>query len=118
MLLGLSILAQRFVPHAAAMTLWVGIVGAVLCALLGVLGLCRYPVRRWAILTMTILSIVLLPQTVIGWLAVKAGVEAAKSAAMVLTILWVFAVGQLVNLIQNRNGLAHNADTKDRDPDQ
>ena len=116
MVLGLSILVHHFCPNAAATTLWFGIPGGALCALLGVLGLRGYPVRRWALATMTILSIVLVAQAIIGWLAVKAGVEAAKSAAMVLTLLWVFAVGQLANLIQNRSGLPFDAEPEDREP--
>lgn len=105
MLVGLSILAHRLSPHGVTTTLWVGITGGASSVLLGGLGLRGYPVRRWAIGAMAILSIVLLAQTVFGWLAVKAGVESAKSAALILTVLSVFAVGQLVNLIQNRSGL-------------
>jgi len=116
MLFGLSILAHHLSPHVVATTLWVSIVGGTLCALFGVFGLRGYHVRRWAIGAMAILSIVLLAQTVFGWLAVKAGVEAAKSAALILTVLWVFAIGQLVNLIQNKSSLPFNDDQEHHDP--
>ena len=115
MLLGLSMLAHHLSPHGVATTLWVGITGGASSALLGVLGLCGYTVRRWAIAAMAILSIVLLAQAVIGWLAVKAGVEAAKSGALILSLLLVFAVGQLVNLIQKWRGLLVSEDRNDRD---
>src|SRR5688572_29162693 len=97
-LLGLSILVHHFYPNAAATTLWIGIGGGALSALLGVLGLRGYPVRRWSIAAMIILSIVLFAQAVASWLASKPGVKDAKSGALILTLLSVFAVGQLVNL--------------------
>lgn len=105
MLLGLSIVAHHLSPHCAATTLWVGIAGGVLSAILGVLGLRGYPLRRCAIGAMTILSLVLLVQAVSAWLAIREDVEGVKAASLIPTLLWAFAVGQLVNLIQNRNGL-------------
>jgi hypothetical protein len=108
---GMSFLAHHLSPHAAGTTLWVGIAGGVLSAVLGVIGLQGYPIRRWAIVAMTVLSIVLLEQTVTAWLTVRGGVEAIKSVALILTVLLVLAVGQLVNLIQNRSGLLFKADS-------
>lgn len=105
MLVGLSILAHHTFPHCDAATLWVGIAGGVLAALLGVFGLRGYPLRRWAIAAITVLSLVLLVQAVSTWLAMKAGVESVKPASLIPTLVCVFAVGQLVNLIQNRSGL-------------
>jgi hypothetical protein len=116
MLIGLSILAHHLFPNGVATTLWIDIAGGATSVLLGGLGLRGYSVRRWAIGVMVILSIVLLAQTVSGWLAVKAGVEAAKSAAMIPSLLFVFGIGQLANLIQNRSGLPFSADKKPRDP--
>ena len=115
MLLGLSILAHNLSPHAAAITLWAGIAGGVVSALLGVLGLRGCPIRRWSIAAMTVLSIVLFAQAVTSWLALKAGVKDAKSAALILTLLCVVAFGQLVNLIQNRSGLPFADEPEHRD---
>ena len=66
---------------------------------------------------MAILSIVLIAQTVVAWLAVKAGVEAAKALAILLTVLSGLAVGQLANLIQNRSGSPSSV-RDNRDSDQ
>jgi len=116
LLIGLSTFAHRLSPQAAPTTLWVGIAGGLLTALLGVLGLRGYALRRWAIVVVAVLSIVLLAQAVTGWLSVKAGVEAANQAALILTVLWGFAVGQLMNLVQNRKGLPFDAGPQSRDP--
>ena len=105
MLVGLSLLAHHYAPHCAATTLPVGIAGGVLSALLGVLGLLGYPLRQWPIVAMTVLSLVLLAQAVSAWLAIKQGVEEVKPASLIPTLLWLFAVVHLVNLIQNRSGL-------------
>ncbi len=105
MLLGLSIVAHHLFPHCALTTLPMGIAGGILSALLGVLGLRGHPVRRWAIVAMTILSLVLLVQVVSAWLAILEGVAAVQRVSLIPTLLWVFAVGQLVNLLQNRSGL-------------
>jgi hypothetical protein len=117
-LLGLSILAYRLSSNTAATLLWLGIGGGVVSASLGVLGLRGYHVRRWAILAMTILSIALGAQSVIGWLAVRGSVEATQSTAMLLTVLLVLTVGQLVNLIQNRRDSLFRDDGEHRDNDQ
>jgi hypothetical protein len=87
MLLGLSLIAHHLSPHCAATTLWVGLAGGVLSALLGVLGLRGYPVRRWAIVAMTVLALVLLVQAVIVWLAPTEAVEAVKPASLILTLV-------------------------------
>ena len=105
MLVGLSLLAHHYAPHCAATTLPVGIAGGVLSALLGVLGLLGYLLRRRAIVAMTVLSVVLLAQAVSAWLAIKQGVEEVKPASLIPTFLGVFAVVQLVTLVQNRSGL-------------
>jgi hypothetical protein len=117
-LIGLSVLAHHFSFQVAAATLWVGIAGGALSVFFGVLGLRRYPVRLWAIMTMAVLSIILFGQVVVGWLAVKAGVETAKSAALILTVLCVLAVGQWVNLVQGGRGLPFNADTESRNSEE
>jgi hypothetical protein len=101
--LGSSILVHRIFPDAVTTALWIGIGGAALSVLLGVLGLLGYAVRRPAILAMTLLVILLFLQTVASWLAAKAGVTGAKSGAMIFTFLSAFASVHLVNLIQNRN---------------
>jgi hypothetical protein len=113
MLVGLSILARHSSPHCDASTLWVGITGGVLAALLGIFGLRGYPLRRWAIRVITILSLVLLVQAVNGWLAIWEGVAAVQPASLIPTLLWVLCVGQLVNLIQNRSGLFFDANEGD-----
>ena len=115
MLIGLSIAAHFFSPHCAATMLPVGVAGGALSALLGVLGLLGRPLRRWAIVGMTVLSLVLLAQAVSTWLAIGEGVEAVKPASLIPTLLWVFAVGQLVNLIQNRSGLLLDSSKEDHD---
>lgn len=113
MLLGLSIVAHHLSPHCDAATLWVGIAGGVLSALLGVLGVSGYPVRRGALVAMTILSLVLLVQAISGWMAIQAGVAAVQPVSLIPTLLGVFAVGQLVNLIRNRSGLPLEANEGD-----
>ena len=115
LLLGLSIVTHQLSPHCAATTLWVGIAGGALSALLAVLGLLGYPVRRWAIVAMTVLSVVLLVQAIRSWLAVEEGAEAVKPVSLIPTLLCVFAVGQLVNLIQNRRGLYLDSSERDHD---
>jgi hypothetical protein len=114
MLFGLSIVAHNLFPLAT--TLWIDIAGGVISALLGILGLLGGAVRRWATVVLTVLSIALFPQSVIGWLAVKADVEAAKPVAVILTVLWVLAVGQLLNLIQNQHNLLFGPDIENHGP--
>jgi hypothetical protein len=116
LLTGFSALAYCLSPQAAPTTLWVGIPGGLLAALLGVLGLRGHALRRWAIVVMAVLSIALLAQAVTGWRAFKAGVEAANQVALILIVLWGFAVVQLMNLIQDRQGLLFDAGPKSHDP--
>lgn len=115
MLVGLSMLAHHYAPHCAATTLPVGIAGGVLSALLGVLGLLGYLLRRWAIVAMTVLTLVLLAQAVSTWLTIKEGVEAVNPASLIPTLLGVFAMVQLVNLIQNRSGLLVDSSKENHD---
>lgn len=115
MLLGLGVLAQHWSVQAVTAAQWVGCTGGVVSGLLGVLGLRGCPVRRWSIVAMAVLSLVLLAQTVTGWVAVRAEVEAASTAALVQTVLWVFAAVQLLNLIQDKERFPFNANREQHD---
>jgi hypothetical protein len=103
-LVTLSVVAHLFRSEAQITPLWIGTAGGVLSTFTGALGLRGRIVRPWAIALMVILSVALLVPAVSGWLAVKAGGEIAR-CALIQTLLWVFAVGQLANLIQNRNNV-------------
>ncbi len=97
-----SFVAHRFSPHYVASILPVGMGGAMLSGLLGALGLLGRPVRRTAILAMTGLCLVLLAQAAVVWIAIHKSDAGLKPASHIPTMLWLFAVGLLVNLIQNR----------------
>jgi hypothetical protein len=115
MLVVLSIVAHRFPPHGVVTILPVGVVGGLFSALLGVLGMLGYPMRRWAIRAMTVLSVLLLAQAVGTWQVIKESGEGMKPASLIPTLLWLFAVGQLVNLLQNRSSVLFGSDEGDRD---
>lgn len=109
----LSFAAHRFSPHYVTSILPVGIGGAALSGLLGTLGLLDRPVRRGAILSMTALCLVLLAQAAVVWSAIHKSDAAVKPASHIPTMLWLFSVGLVVNLIQNRGDTLFN-----RNPDE
>jgi len=99
-LAGLSVLAHCLAPDLVHTTLITGVAGGVLTSLWGVLGLRGFRRRVLPTVTLGVLAVVLLAQTVNAWSAMKTGVPAAKPVAVILTVLAVFAIGQLVNLVQ------------------
>jgi hypothetical protein len=114
MLVGLSIVAQRFSPHGVATILPVGLAGGLLAALLGLFGLLGRLQRRRAIVAITVLSLVLLAQAFGTWLAIWQGGAPVKPASLIPTLLWLSSVGQLLNLIQSRSDPPTGSRTGDR----
>lgn len=107
-LAALSFAAHRFSPHYVTSIIPVGIGGAVLSAILGALGLLGRPVRRGAIVVMTALSLALLAQAAVVWTAIYKSDAGVKPASHIPTMLWLFSVGLVVNLIRNRGDTLFN----------
>lgn len=105
MLVGLSLVAHRIAPDFAGTTLTIGVAGGVFTMLWGVLGLRGFRQRAWPIVTLTIVAVLLLVQAVKAWLALRAGGEALKPVAVILSVLVMFAIGQLMNLAQSGRNL-------------
>lgn len=107
LLAGLGVLAQRLAPEFGTATLVIGLAGGVLIGLFGVLGLrrLRTPRRRAGPVAMlSVVSIALMVQAIRAWLAVRAGVEAVKPVAVILTVLLVFGIGLLFNHVNTSQG--------------
>lgn len=68
----------------------------------GVLGLRGFRRRIWPIGALIVLDVVLLIQAGRAWLEIKAGNDAFKPVALILTLLVAFGIGQLVNFLQER----------------
>jgi len=100
MLIGFSALASRKVLDVGDATLITSLVGGVISVFWGVRGLLGFRVRAGATVTLAVMAVLLLALTVNAWLAVGAGVETLKLASMILTVLLVFAIGQLANFMQ------------------
>jgi hypothetical protein len=103
MLAVFGVLAHWLAPDYGSGALMTGIAGGVLAAFWGVLGLRGFRRRIWPIGTLIVLDIALLVQAVNAWLAIKAGTAALKPAAIILTLLLAFGLGQLVNFLQWRS---------------
>ena len=96
LLAGLSYLVHHLAPGVARPTLIAGLAGGALCLVWGVRALAGSGGKALPILTLIPVSFVMLSQTVIGWLA---GTEAGhRSAAAVITALFVLSVGMLMRI--------------------
>lgn len=103
LLVGLGLLAHGLAPELGWATLVTGSVGGVLIGLDGVLGLrgLRTPQRRVCpVILLAIVSITLMVEAVLAWQAVRAGTDAARPVAVILTVLLVFGLGQLLNRVK------------------
>lgn len=105
MLVGLGVLAHKLAPDFAYATLITGIVGGGLSGLCGLLGLRRRQRRIWPVGILVVLIAALLVQSIKAWLGViKAGTDALKPVAMILTALLVLGTGQLANFLKADRG--------------
>jgi peptidoglycan/LPS O-acetylase OafA/YrhL len=100
LLVGLGVLAHQLAPNFGPAPLLTCIAGGVSAVFWAVLGLQGFRRRIWPKVTLVLLTIALLVQAVGAWLEVKAGVDAAKSVAVILTLLMACGIVQLVNSIQ------------------
>lgn len=112
MLIGFSVFTHRQVPDVGATTLIAALVGGVLSVFWGGLGLAGFRGRAGAIVTMADLAAVLFALAVKAWIAVNAGVQTLKLVALILTLLPIFAIGQLTNLRQAGHRSPANSETK------
>jgi hypothetical protein len=113
MLIGFSELALHQVPDLVGVMPIAGLVGGVLSLFWGVRGLLGFRGSAGATVTLAVLAVVLLALAVNAWLGVGAGVEISKLVATILTVLVVFAVGQLANFTRSGRRPPPNPETND-----
>ncbi len=92
----LGVLADRLPTDVSAAMRVTGLIGGVVCAVLGVLALLKKAVRGWVILALVPVSFALLSGAVSLWL--RAGAGPAVGPACVLTALFALSVGLLTYL--------------------
>lgn len=94
-LMALALLTNRAAPEMARVTLITGLAGGGLCALWGVLGLLGHRRRGGAIVTLILVCLALVTQTINGWLERSEGLLAPT----LMTLMLVASVGILMYVL-------------------
>jgi hypothetical protein len=113
LLSGLGFLTYRAAPDLTRVTLFTGIGGGVLGVLWGVLNLCGYKRRWWAVLTLAAVSAILLSQLVMIWGEHGDELSKARLAGLGMFVMLVFSFGLLMNVL---HGQGRSYDAEDRIP--
>lgn len=104
-LIVLALLTHRLAPEIARVTWITGLAGGGLCALWGILGLLGFRHRVGVVLTLIPAVLVLIAQTIDGWIARGAGKSESLLAPMLITLMLVASVG-LLTYVANFGGNA------------
>jgi peptidoglycan/LPS O-acetylase OafA/YrhL len=97
---GLSFLAQYQQPDFSRATLFTGLVGGGLCVLWAVLGRRGTRCRGGAMVTLAAIACMFVRQAVHSWEASAEGESKGRMVAALMTMLVVFCVGMLANLVR------------------
>lgn len=103
-LTALSLVADRLDHDRNILILSAKLAGAVLCLAWGIAGLRGLHQKRGPIILLAVLASLLLFPTTMAWHEVTKGVETAKLQAVIHTVLFGMAFGQLMNFFQKRAG--------------
>jgi hypothetical protein len=112
LLIGLSFVVYYLAPALARPTLVTGLIGGALCLVWGLLAMAGKRGRALPLLTLVPVNFALLSQTVLGWTGGSQEVVGRRSAAVVITLLFVLSVGMLMRIAyaeEETNG--HSAGT-------
>ena len=101
LLAGLSLVACRLQPDFQRVTLFTGLVGGGLCVLWGVLGMRGTRCRVGAMVTLAAVACVFVRQGVASWGALDDGESKGRMVAVLVTVLVVFCVGMVANLVRD-----------------
>ncbi len=98
LLAGLSFLTHHVAPALAQPTLIAGLAGAALCLVWGLRAVAGSRGKALPILTLIPVNFVLLSQTVLGWWGGSEGMQGRRTAAAVITLLFVVSIGMLMRI--------------------
>ncbi|MBI4325808.1 MAG: hypothetical protein HY674_11160 [Chloroflexi bacterium] len=98
LLAGLSVLTHHLAPALAQPTLIAGLAGAALCLVWGLRAVAGSRGKALPILTLIPVNFVLLSQTVLGWSGGSEGMQGRRTAAVVITFLFVLSIGMLMRI--------------------
>ena len=99
----LSLVAGRFSAEYSSLLISLGVAGGSLALPWAILSLRGMVCRRWVILTLAILSTVMAVLVVNEWLAISEDKSETRKAALIVTLMLVFSVGQLILLNRERD---------------
>lgn len=98
LLAGFSYLTYHLAPTLAQPTLIAGLAGGALCLVWGVRAVRGRTGKALAILTLIPISYVLLSQTVLTWGGGTQQVPGRRTAALVITVLFLLSLGMLMRI--------------------
>jgi len=98
LLAGLSYVCHHLAPSLAQPTLIVGLVGGALCLVSGIRTSLGHRGKALPLLALVAVILVTLSQTVIAWSRGGVETEGGRSAAAVITVLFVLSVGMLMRV--------------------
>lgn len=104
LLAGLSFVARHLQPDLPRLTFFTGVAGGGLCVLWGILRRCGTPCRVGAMITLAAVACVLACQAVQSWEASAEGESKGRIVTALMTVLVVFCVGMLANLVREGKG--------------
>ncbi len=97
-LAGLSYLTHHLAPALARPTLIAGLAGGVLCLVWGLRAVAGSRGKALPLLTLVPVNFVMLSQTVIAWWGGSEGMEGRRTAAAVMTLLFLLSIGMLMRI--------------------
>jgi hypothetical protein len=98
LLAGLSYLPHHLAPAVARPTLIAGLAGGALCLIWGLRAVAGSSGKALPILTLITVNFVLLSQTVIVWVGGGDAMPGRRTAAAVITLLFVLSIGMLMRI--------------------